>query len=381
MKFNGLEELEAYIYDKQRNTEQEIDYYFFVEPKMTKEDFLHCYFEFLKKQIKIPIDILNSKIKTFDILYVPLTFYSIHSRIRVDAEIGKHRIVKEFGGLQYNPNNQKQEVFYNNKIETDWYKEEFYIDSKVSNIHCENYYFKTLLTSVFSSRDKVLEKFKSLTYIDTVPEYCHKLNGSPENVLSEVKKLTEIGLDEINNKTEKELHKRGDTFRNVKSSFPENKEGNYHVMANILMPIGYIQYEYNSKLYSFIKILDSKLGTFVKSEYPEDILLCNKGDNPTRNIFLLYIGFWIVFCTAHWYICKNFSNIVVSEKALSICFKLIIGYLILQIMDLLYVCIKQKIVKDNYKNKRKEYLYNIFDEQIQILQQLALKMDKTYKES
>ena len=380
MKFNGCE-LVTHVRKEQNKTGQAVDYYFFVVSETTKEDYLNSYFDFLKNCKKIPLDILNSKIEILDIIYVPLTLYDVLARTDVRAEIGKFKTIKEFGGLEYKQSTKRHEVFYNYKTETDWHFEDFSVYGKASGIFCNNLYFKNIFNSAFQTQEEMYKKFISFTYTDIAPSYLNKLKGGYNETLPELRALMNTISDDAEKQIDKELKERGDTSRNVKSFIPKGKEGNDIAIAQILVPVGYIKYSYLSRSYSYIKILSSKGMITLKEESPEEIFAPAKCNSPARNIFFIYIVFWILFFAGYWFISNHFQSLIINEKVINICTKLIIGYAIFQVIDWFCIYYRESSLVSEYENKRTRYIYNLFDKHLYNLKQLVLKTDKSYKES
>ena len=380
MHFNGFELLEIYAQKEYKKTGKALDYYFFIESNITKEEFLQDYFNFLKTNKYCPLDILNSKIETLDIVYVPLTLYTMYSHTKIEGEIGKYRTVKEFGGLEYNPNTHRQEVFYNNKLVTDWYNDEFFVDSKASGIFCENKYFAEMLSLKYPTQKELFNFFNSYSYVDTAPKTCNRLENNVDYILSEAVKLNDIIMSDTDKKIDKELKSRGDTYRNIKQSLPPDKEGNYITLVPILMPVGFIRYTYNSNNYLYIKILDGKNGTVLKAECPREELSSDMNGSPSSDTFLLYLGFWIVLFGGYYAVTHSFSNLIINEKALSLCIKIIIGSVVLQVIDWVRIAIAQGSKEYEYVKKRQKYLYELFDKHARRLKKLVLQTDKSYKE-
>lgn len=378
MKFSGLSNLEKHVLSEQKKLGKHIEYYICAEQKISKEEFLNDYYKFLNNNENVPIDILNSKIETFDIVHVPVLILGITLNTLVSADIGKNRIIRDEVRV-WDDYNHKYKTDYKETTVTDWHHEEFVVDFKKHGIFCNSKKFKSLIESALGDTLNDIGKLRFSEFSDMPPNNLNQLPSTDIGQYSE-QEWVQKAIEDSRILIQKKIDEKGDLSRNVSYSVMDNINNDNFVVIPILLPIGYITYKYASREYSYIKLLDSHEGTILQATIPEYALPCEKYKASSKQLFKAYFGFWIVLFVGYWFFSTHFGLFSLSSSAYNVCKIMIIIYIVVQIFDLLYVSGLESSSEESYKAMRKQYLQQLFDKHGSKLKELLMTADKKYKE-
>ena len=378
MNFSGINSLKNFVQEEQKKSGKNVDYYFCIEQNVTKNEFLNDYYKFLKSSEYIPLDILNSKIQTFDVVHVPVLLVCISSKTRVSAEIGKNRIIRDEVRV-WDENNHRYKTDYKETKVTDWHHEVFTVNYNSYGIFCNNKEFKMIIENAFGNGINDADKLRFCNYSDIPPRDIHRLSTTDYDK-DTMEKWLYKKLEDNRKLIQKKIDEKGDLSRNVEYSLSDSTDKENIAVIQALLPIGYITYKYASSEYSYIKMLDSKDGILLQSTLPEHILPYEKYKASSKQLIKAYLGFWIVLFVGYWFFNTHFGLFTLNANSLHILTILSIIYAVIQIFDWLYIVGSEMSSEELYKTERKKYLQELFDRHENVLKNLLLTDDKSYKE-
>ena len=373
MQYKGLEKIEDYI----KTNKGYIGYPnkdYMLEQIYSQETFLNEYYDFLRSTDS-PLDILNSKINTFDILYVPYMIKNVVMDIDVTAQIGNDRTIQHYVGQEYNKETHELEPIYTYETVTDWRPENFSLEYEAPKVaFCSSGEFKKILVSKYGNMQDAYKKLKDFSYTELPQEY--KFYHSEWKVpLDEEEQHAKSIKDTCNKLIDDKLMRIGDHAKDIHQKLKLNDTKSIS-QYNVYIPIGYIEYIYNSKTYYYIKILGNVPDPIIESTKPK----CY--DGPMGSgwfLFLWYLFYWIILFIAYKFIQSKFPQIAFGGWAKNTIIVLFILFALYQIFDLFSVLAKDGEVIENYETRKKSYLNELFDIHLHKIKALLLKTDRKYR--
>lgn len=325
---------------------------------INQHDFIERYFEYLKEQDLIPLDIINAKIEIIDFLYVPYYAETIEVESRVKAEFGNDRKISN-ERMVYDRTLNKNVIKNEEHTITDWHFQDFIVESSVNNIVCMNNDF----SSVF--RDDLLSLTPYL--ISSMTNADEKIKPLSMNVSESIveNKRNSLIDSKIEPLIQRELRNRGDNYKNA--SWRISMTRSYS--TDFYLPVGYIKYNYNGEGYYFIKSLYN--GEEIITQPPTDKELESK-INRNKNIFSIIFWSYLLLAGFIYYLSTmtGFAHLYTALWVVIIAFT----------ADLIWLKYNNS---QNYKeniSKRKKLLDKIFEKESDKLIDLVSNLEKPYKE-
>lgn len=322
---------------------------------INKHDFIERYFEYLKEHDLIPLDIINSKIKEIDFLYVPYYAERIEIESRVSAQIGNNE-------KRYKPrawNNDLKKHVAEEYTETVWHSEDFFVESSVNNIFCMNNKF----SSIFQDDLLNLTPYLSSSMVDADEEMKTLNTDVNENVIENKRNI--LVDKQIEPLIQRELRNRGDDYRNASWSINISRSS----AMDFYLPVGYIKYNYNGEEYEFIKSLynDKEIIT----QPPIDRELESK-INKNKKIFFIIFCSYLLLAGFIYYLSTmtNFTHI----------YPILWATIIVLTTDLIWLEHKDSQNHKENISKRKKMLDKIFKTEAGKLIDLVSNLERPYKE-
>ena len=265
MDFNTLKDVELYVFRERANAGG-VNHYFFPEQKTSKEKFLQNYYNFLKEKDNIPLDILNSKIKTFDVIYISIVLVRAAMEAKVKVEIGKDRSIKHYAGSEWNEYSKKLEPVYEYEHVTDWHFVEYNVENTHYGAYCLNDKEGKFITSKYNTSSDLYKKLEEYTFTNDNPKDSGTVIMPDTNLSGTFKLFWDEAYSKLEQKANKKAYNMGDRYRDLQYSFTNKVSNENALISFILMPVGYIQYEYNSKTYFYIELLTGEKILFFKQQ-------------------------------------------------------------------------------------------------------------------
>ena len=334
-----------------------------IKSNCSKENFVDEFLNYLKEGENVPVDIINSKIKIIDMFYLPCIIFVINGDLRIQADIGVDRKITN-DVRRYNKNTSEFEIVSEETVITDWHSENFFMKFNsvtikfLNKTFCEfiqNKHKKQRILSVICNEDFNYNNSRVVNDLRILSN-----NISQNDLLSTLNDNIE---EDKNSDISAVLLTKGDKYRNVYVN--EINRNIFNSYVNV--PIGYIEYIYNNKIYYYVKSLNDNSNIYeTKPKYEKQY-----------EQFGLIVGAFIL----HYAFVYGVGSILSKINPTN--FNIQIFGTVILILTSLFFLVFVGIVIENYNynlDLKRQYINKIFEENISKLKNLILNLRKPYYE-
>ncbi len=340
-----------------------------LQATVSKEGFVDEFLKYLQSSGEAPLDIINSKIKKFSFCSIPFLELSIHYRRTLTGDFGNTHTYTKQGQPKWDNEQQryiaKEEIYH----ETEWYSDSFFVEDNRTHYLCLNDEFNTLLESSMGIEDLCKKTSVYFEKIDDTHSFCTQteiIDLDYDNILArkKIQEFTKKDYEALDKRVNREFEDR--EFKRVydcKKNIVTDTQSDANWVV-ILIPFGYIEYEYNGETYYFIKsIFQEQID--IKKTIPKDPEYNSSSGCLTE--FLLFL----IYSTSG-YFCYKWS------KLISLHHTKIILYLILIILSLDFIIMLIGSNANTSKNneKRVKYIKSTFEPNEKHLKNMILHLEK-----